>query len=188
MNKLKYYNLSKHIPIITDEALNYIKEIIKEKNFKSMLEIGTAYGYSSIMLSDCLTYIETIEVKEDYYKEAVKQITMANKENTIKPRLGDGLVLEPLINSYDLIFIDAAKGKYEDFFNKYKKYLSEEGLIITDNINFHNLDLKYVSKQTIKLIKKIEKFKEFLINNEDFETTFLNIGDGLSISKRKRTN
>lgn len=188
MNKLKYFALSKHIPIISDEALKIIKEVIKENNYQTMLELGTAIGYSSIMLSSDLNYIETIEKKELLFEEALRQIKLNNKEAIITVRLGDALKITPLKDNYDLIFIDAAKGQYINYFKKFKQYLNEGGVIITDNLHFHNLELESVSKQTKKLIKKIADYKEFLINNEEFETKFIDQGDGLSISKKEVTN
>ncbi len=186
MNKLKYFALSKHIPIISDDALKVIENVIIKNNYKTMLELGTAIGYSSIMLSKHLTYIETIERNKLLYEEAIKQIKLYNKENIITARLDDALKVEPLKDKYDLIFIDAAKGQYINYFKRFKNYLSDYGVIITDNLNFHNLEIELVSKQTKKLINKIEEFKKFLTLNEEFETTFLNKGDGLSLSVKKR--
>ncbi len=185
MNNLKYFALSKHIPIISDEALSVIKTVIMANNYKTMLELGTAIGYSSIMLSDNLNYIETIEKKSALYEEALNQIALHQKENIIIARLGDALKLTPLKDKYDLIFIDAAKGQYINYFKRFQDYLNDGGAIITDNLNFHNLELEFVSKQTKKLLKKIDDFKSFLITNNDFETSFLDQGDGLSISIRK---
>lgn len=185
MNKLKYLALSKHIPIISDEALALIKEIIIANKYQTLLELGTAIGYSSIMLSETVKYLETIERNEVYYQEALKQIELYHKEKIITARLGDALTITPYKEGYDVIFIDAAKAQYLNFFKRYQNYLNENGVIITDNLNFHDLKLELVSKQTKKLIKKIATYRQFLINNEKFTTTFINKGDGLSISKRK---
>ncbi len=184
MNKFKYFALSKHIPIISDEALNIIKKVIIDNNYQTMLELGTAIGYSSVMLSSVLKEIETIERNKTLHEEALKQIKLYQKEQIITARLADALEVKPLKDKYDLIFIDAAKGQYKNYFNKFKSYLNDNGAIITDNLNFHNLELDEVSKQTRKLITKIEKFKQFLVDNEEFETQFINLGDGLSISKK----
>jgi len=89
-----------------------------------------------------------------------------------------------------LIFIDAAKAQYINFFNRYSPLLSENGVIISDNLSFHGMveDLSLTHNySTIKLVKKIRKYIDFLKNNEEFETEFLKLGDGIGVSRRKNS-
>jgi len=90
--------------------------------------------------------------------------------------------------SYDLVFIDASKGHSIDFFNKYKENLSDDGAIVTDNLSFHGLvedETLAITKNQKGLVKRIKNFIDFLDTNEEFVTTYVNVGDKISISKRK---
>ncbi len=186
MTNLKSKALKDNIPILSDEGIELIINEIKKRNLKTMLEIGTAVGYSSIILAPYLSFITTLERNEDLHKKALENIKEYQKTN-IEAVLVDAHDYKPS-RYYDLIFIDAAKAQYEKFFIKYKDFLTSEGIIICDNLNFHNLDINKVSRGTRSLIKKIESFKMFLKENKEFETEFYNIGDGLSVSWRRKWN
>ncbi|MFA5692028.1 MAG: class I SAM-dependent methyltransferase [Acholeplasmataceae bacterium] len=183
INELKNHSLTSNIPIIQDEALNYIKDLINQNNYQSILEIGTAYGYSAISFSNEKTVIDTIEKDPFRAIEASKWISQTNyKINVINE---DALTYQISNKKYDLIFIDGPKAQYEKLFSKYEKNLTEDGIIICDNLNFHHLKIDEVKNRgTKRLLKKLNEFKLFLINNPSFQTKFLNVGDGLSISKR----
>ena len=187
ITNLEIYAKENNVPIIQKEGLNFLIEYIKQNNVKTILEIGTAIGYSSInmaLVSDDIQ-ITTIERNEKMYKQAIKNIKDFNLENRINVIYGDALdtVIQ---DKYDLIFIDAAKAQYIKFFEKYKQNLQMNGTIITDNLNFHGLALhpeEIHSKNLKALVKKINNYKEFLINNKEFNTTFYEIGDGIAVSK-----
>ena len=188
--EIEKYAKENNVPIIEKDSISYIMQYIKEHNVKSILEIGSAVGYSSILMasSNPDTVVTTIERDEQRYMECLKNIKKCGLDKKINVVYQDALELNLTGVSYDLIFIDAAKGQYTKFFEKYKYFLNKGGVIITDNINFHG----YVGKsQTIEsknlrqLVSKIESYLEFLKNNEEFTTEFLNIGDGISVSRRK---
>ncbi len=187
IDNLKKTAKANHIPIIQDEGLEFIINYIKENNVKKILEIGTAVGYSSIAFAsiDKNINITTIERNDDMYKEAIKNINDFNLNNQIKVIHDDALNIN-INDKYDLIFIDAAKSQYINFFEKYKNNLDTDGVIITDNLSFHGLvedDSKTNNRNTKQLVKKIRNYIEFLKNNEEFKTEFLSIGDGISVSK-----
>ncbi len=187
IDNLKKTAKANHIPIIQDEGLEFIINYIKENNVKKILEIGTAVGYSSIAFEsiDKNINITTIERNDDMYKEAIKNINDFNLNNQIKVIHDDALNIN-INDKYDLIFIDAAKSQYINFFEKYKNNLDTDGVIITDNLSFHGLvedDSKTNNRNTKQLVKKIRNYIEFLKNNEEFKTEFLSIGDGISVSK-----
>ncbi len=187
ITNLEIYAKENNVPIIQKEGLNFLIEYIKQNNVKTILEIGTAIGYSSInmaLVSDDIQ-ITTIERNEKMYKQAIKNIKDFNLENRINVIYGDALdtVVQ---DKYDLIFIDAAKAQYIKFFEKYKQNLQINGTIITDNLNFHGLALhpeEIHSKNLKALVRKINNYKDFLINNKKFNTTFYEIGDGIAVSK-----
>lgn len=187
ITNLEIYAKENNVPIIQKEGLNFLIEYIKQNNVKTILEIGTAIGYSSInmaLVSDDIQ-ITTIERNEKMYKQAIENIKDFNLENRINVIYGDAL--DTVVQGkYDLIFIDAAKAQYIKFFEKYKQNLQMNGTIITDNLNFHGLALhpeEIHSKNLKALVRKINNYKDFLINNKKFNTTFYEIGDGIAVSK-----
>ena len=184
---LEIYAKENNVPIIQKEGLNFLIKYIEQNNIKNILEIGTAIGYSSInmaLVSDDIQ-ITTVERNEQMYNQAIKNIKEFNLENRINVIYGDAL--DTVIQGkYDLIFIDAAKAQYIKFFEKYKQNLQKNGAIITDNLNFHGLALhpeEIHSKNLKALVRKINNYKEFLINNQEFHTVFYEIGDGIAVSK-----
>lgn len=188
---MEEYAKENNVPIIEKKSIVYIMKYIKEHNVEAILEIGSAIGYSAILMasSNSKAQVTTIERDEARYMECLKNVKKCGMEKRINVVYQDALELnlsEEL--KYDLIFIDAAKGQYIKFFEKYKNFLKPGGVIITDNIKFHY----YVGKSNMldkgnlkSLVEKIESYIEFLKNNPEFDTKFLNIGDGLSISRWK---
>jgi len=186
---IKNYAMQNEVPIMQDEGSDFICDYIKNHNVKSVLEIGTAIGYSSIKFAQLSGDIKvtTIELDEERYKAAVKNVEEKGLSNRITLIHGDALTAE-IPGKFDLIFIDAAKAQYTKFFEKYKENLSESGVIISDNLSFHGMveDLSLTHNySTKKLVKKIRKYIDFLKTNEEFETEFFKKGDGISVSRRK---
>lgn len=187
IKEMKEYAEDNNVPIITDEGIDYIRNYIKENNIKRILEVGAAIGYSSILmaLTDEEITITTIERDEKRYLEAVKNIKKFHLQERITLLYKDAFDVE-LDEEFDLVFIDAAKAQNTKFFEKFSKNLAKQGTIITDNMNFHGLvedESKIESRNLRALIRKVKAYHEFLENNEDYKTEFLNIGDGLAVSK-----
>lgn len=187
IEEMKTYADENNVPIITDEGINYIKKYIEDNNVKSILEIGAAIGYSSIMmaLTNDDIKITTVERDEKRYLEAVKNIKKFNLEDRITLLYKDAFDVN-LTDKFDLIFIDAAKAQNTRFFEKFEVNLEKNGTIITDNMNFHGLveDPETIQSRNLRaLVRKVRNYHEFLENNENYKTEFLDIGDGLAISK-----
>ena len=187
IKEMKEYAEENNVPIITDEGIDYIRNYIKENNIKRILEVGAAIGYSSILmaLTDDEITITTIERDEKRYLEAVKNIKKFHLEERITLLYKDAFDVE-LDEEFDLVFIDAAKAQNTRFFEKFSKNLAKQGTIITDNMNFHGLvddESKIESRNLRALIRKVKAYHDYLENNEDYKTIFLNIGDGLAVSK-----
>lgn len=189
LEEIEMYAKEKSVPIMMKDGIEYLCNYIKENNIKRILEIGSAIGYSSIKMAlvDKDIEIITIEKDIDRYNEAVSNIDKFNLSNRINIILGDARDTE-IDGEYDLIFIDASKGNNINFFNRYKKNLSDYGVIITDNLLFHGLvrDASLVkTKNQRGIVRKIKEFISFLDNNDDFNTEYIDVGDGISISRRK---
>ena len=189
--EMEQYAIDNNIPIIEKKSIAYIMNYIREHNIKNILEIGSAIGYSTILMASSKpdVYVTTIEKDEVRYMECLKNVKAVHLDKKINVVYQDALEVN-LSNElkFDLIFIDAAKGQYTKFFEKFKYFLTDNGTIITDNINFHGYvgHSDSLENGNLKnLVKKIEGYVDFLKNNDEFTTEFLNIGDGISISVRK---
>lgn len=172
-----------------DEGLDFLLDFIKNNNVKTILEIGTAVGYSAIKMAcvDKNIRIVTVERDEERYKQAVENVKSMNLEDRIELIFEDAMNVQ-LHEKFDLIFIDAAKGKNIEFFEKFKFNLSDVGYIITDNLNFHGyveMELLDIKSRNIRgLVRKIRNYINFLKDNKEFETKFYDFGDGISVSKK----
>lgn len=192
LSEIEEYAINNHVPIIEKSSITFIMKLIKNNKIKSVLEIGSAIGYSSILMASVNkdVSVTTIEKDETRYMECLKNIKKANLEKKINVVYQDAL--EVNLNEdhkYDLIFIDAAKAKNIDFFEKFKFFLNDGGIIITDNINFHG----YVGKSKDldstnfkKMVERIEEYIEFLKSNKEFTTKFYDVGDGLAVSIKNK--
>lgn len=190
IQQMKEYASIHNVPIITDEGLQFIEDYIRKHSIHHILEIGTAIGYSAICmcnLSPNIT-ITTIERDESRYLEAVNNIKKANLESRIELIFGDALDVS-IDDQFDLIFIDAAKAQNMKFFEKYEFNLKENGTIITDNMNFHGLvfkDEKDIESRNLRqLVRKVKNYKDFLEQNQKYDTEFFDVGDGLAVSEKK---
>ncbi len=191
IEEIEQYAKENQVPIMLPDGIEYLCDYILKHNIKNILEIGTAIGYSAIRMAlvDPGIHITTIERDVDRYKMALDNIKRLGKQEQIDVILGDAMdtIIE---GSFDLIFIDASKGHSIDFFERYAKNLATDGVIITDNLSFHGLvedESLAVTKNQRGLVKKIKKFIEFLNNHEEFITEYINVGDKISISKRKES-
>ncbi|HOO44404.1 MAG TPA: O-methyltransferase [Bacillota bacterium] len=179
-----------HTPIVQKDAIRLIIQMIKASDAKHVLEIGSAIGYSAIMMAMFTdAHVTTIERDHDSYERAKKNISDASLDSRITLIESDALLYN-MAEDYrcDLLFIDAAKGSYEKFFSKYTPFLKSKGIVICDNLLFHGLveneDLIQTKNQA-KLVDKIRRFNQFLVNQDGFDTHVYDIGDGLSISIKK---
>ena len=189
IRRLEEYAKENNVPIMMKDGIEFLTQYIKENNVKTVLEIGSAIGYSAIRMAlvDESIKVTTIERDTSRYNEAVKNIKEFNLENQIEIINADALEYED-DKQYDLIFIDAAKAQYIKFFEKYKVNLKQDGTIISDNLDFHGLVKNpelTSNRNTKQLVRKINKYIEFLKENKEFKTEFISLGDGIGISKRQ---
>ena len=190
LEEIENYAKAHNVPIIQKPGIEFIQNYIKQNNVKSILEIGSAIGYSAIRMAliDNKIKITTIERDIERYNVAINNIENFNLKNQIDIILNDALDIE-IKGKYDLIFIDAAKAQYIKFFEKFKRNLNNGGAIITDNLDFHGLceNIETIKSRNLKaLVKKINKYRNFLIENKEFNTKFYKTGDGIAISKKNK--
>ena len=188
--EMEEYANEHNVPIIEKKSIAFIMKYIKSHNIKSVLEIGSAIGYSAILMASASedVYVTTIERDETRYMECLKNVKKCKLDKIINVVFQDALEVNMGDVKYDMIFIDAAKGQYTKFFEKFKYFLNDGGVIITDNLKFHGHvgnSANIESKNLKSLVQKIESYIDFLKDNEEFETEFFDIGDGLSVSVKK---
>ena len=189
INQIKEYATKNNVPIMNDSGISYLCDFIYQNNIKNVLEIGTAIGYSAIMM--CLASsdvcVTSIERDEKRYLEAVKNVKKMNLEDRIDLIFKDALDIS-INDKFDLIFIDAAKAQNIKFFEKFEYNLKSGGYIITDNLNFHGLvsmDVKDIKSRNLRqLVRKINDYKRFLEKNSRYVTRFIDVGDGISVSRK----
>lgn len=189
LEEMEKYAKEQNVPIMEKEGIGFLTKYIKDNNIKSILEIGAAIGYSAIKMASVSDDIKVTTIERDSfrYNEAVKNIEYNNLNDRINIILGDALEVN-IEGSYDLIFIDAAKAQSIKFFEKYSPLLKDNGTIITDNINFHGLtfsDNPAPTRNLRQLTRKIKAYLEFLENNKEYDSKYINIGDGVIVSKKK---
>lgn len=193
LEELKQTALANHIPIMQEEGLAFMTKMLHECQASSVLEIGTAVGYSAIYMASQLDhlYIDTIERDDKRAAAAQANIAAFNLSSCIALHHGDALALDPKVlryAPYDCIFIDAAKAQYQKFFEKFITLLKEDGFVIVDNLDFHGMifDIEHIqNRHTRSLVRKIKAFKDWILNHQDYDSEYLNIGDGLVVIRKK---
>ena len=190
ISQIKEYASRNDVPIMKDGGIDFMCSLIRENHFTKILEIGSAIGYSAIRFASVAPDIQvtTVEIDIDRYSKAVQNISDCQLSERIHIFCEDALRWKLPDNArFDLIFIDAAKAQYVKFFEKFKVYLSEGGVIVSDNLAFHGMveDQSLTHNySTIKLLRKIRKYVSFLKSNPEFKTDFYDLGDGVSVSRK----
>ena len=189
---IKAKALEDHIPIIMDDTLAVIEEELKLFKPKRILEIGTAVGYSAICFSEFLVEngkIDTIEREEERVVEAKKNIKRAQVEDKINIIQGDAVEILPTLNEvYDMVFIDASKGKYPFFLKEALRMLAPNGIIFADNVLYKGYVLsdynKHKQRTAVRNLREFLRELNELQENKQFDIKVLEVGDGLAIAKR----
>ena len=191
--KLKAYAKENNVPIIFDDGLAFLETIIRLYKPKRILEIGTAIAYSAIRMHKvCDSYVTTIERNEKMYAKAVEHVNESGFADYINVIYKDALEAFDNVKdqTFDMIFIDAAKAQYTKFFDLYTPLLSKGGIVVCDNMLFHGLvenDEEYMNQtRAVRgLIRKLANFHKVLLENEDYDTSIFEIGDGMAVSVKK---
>lgn len=190
LEEVKQKALENHIPILMDDTLEKIEEILLEEKPKRILEIGTAVGYSASMFAkftddDCV--IDTIEIDEERAKEAKENIKQIGIENRINIIVGNAVDILPTLNeTYDIVFIDAAKGKYPIFLKEGIRMIKNGGLVLADNILYKGYVMSdYNAHKQRTAVRHLREYIKEITENENLESKILEIGDGLAITRVK---
>ena len=190
LRKIKQKALEEHIPIIMDDTLEVVDKILKEVKPTKILEIGTAVGYSAMCFSEYLQEggrIDTIERDEDRIAEAKINIKNVGVEHKIKIYEGDAVEILPTLDEkYDVVFIDAAKGKYPFFLKEALRMIRPTGVILADNILYKGYVMSDYNKHKQRTaVRNLREYIKETTENPNLKTEILEVGDGLAISKMK---
>ena len=185
--ELRNYGIENNIPIMKLETKEFLKTLISISKPKNILEIGTAIGYSSLLFSKYSNAnITTIEKSKEISEIAKANFSKYDKKiNLIN--MDAKKALNNFNQGFDFVFIDANKSQYEYYFNESLKLLNENGLIVCDNILFRgeitNDDL--INRRHITMVKNLRKFLSYITNLDDYVTSIIPIGDGISLTTRR---
>lgn len=192
LTRMEEYAQKHHISIVDPEVgqlLNLLVNLTKPRN---ILEVGTAIGYSTICMGRALeegAYITTIELLSGRLTQALENFTEAgiiDKVNTIN---GDAKEIVPqLTDTYDFIFLDAAKGQYPEFLNLARRLLKPGGLLVADNVLLNGwvIDLKYPERRKKTMVYRMRGFLEELKNQAEFTSSIIPLGDGVALIWKRR--
>ena len=188
--EIEQYGRSNNIPILLDDSLVYISELLSKINPRRILEIGTAIGFSAISFSKYLSEdgrIDTIEIEALRVEQAIQNIEKVGVSDKIRVLEGDALDILPYLQEqYDVVFIDAAKGKYNEFFEHALRLCKQGGYIIADNVLYKGMvQSDYNKHKQRTAVNKLRNFIDMTSNNEHLDAKLLEIGDGLMICKVK---
>ena len=187
LNKIKQKALEEHIPIIMDDTLEVIAKYLTKIKPEKILEIGTAVGYSAMCFSEYLSEdgkIDTIERDTDRIAEAKENIKKVGVEDKINIYEGDAVEILPTLNDkYDVVFIDAAKGKYPFFLKESMRMIKQNGIIFADNILYKGYVMSDYNKHKQRTaVRNLREYIKEVTENPNIETEILKVGDGLAIS------
>ncbi len=184
---LKKDALENHIPIIMDDTLEKIKEILETEKPKRILEIGTAVGYSAscfVKYSEDVI-VDTIELDEERAKQAIENVKKIGVDKNINIMIGNAVeILPTLSGEYDIVFIDAAKSKYSIFLEEGIRLIRNGGLILADNVLYKGYVMSDYNKHKQRTaVRHLREYIKEVTENPNLETEILEIGDGLAITR-----
>ena len=191
LKEMEQYAKDNHVPVISPEVASLLIVLGSLVRPARILEVGTAIGYSSVLLAEILApggRIDTIERQEEMILEASKNIKKAGLKHTISIIAGDATeVLKCLDKQYDMVFLDAAKGQYPEFLPDCLRMLKKGGLLVSDNVLFKGMvasdDLIIRRKKTI--VNRMRSYLDLLCGDPSLNTSILPVGDGVALSYKK---
>lgn len=194
ITQMEQYAEEYRIPIMESVGIESLIGLLRIQKPKRILEIGSAIGYSAIRIATALpeTNVFTIERDVERYAKAVDNIAESGLTKRIQIIEADALEIDldkTYIETFDVLFIDAAKGQYKRFFEKYTPFLNSNGVIYCDNIFMHGMVLREdadVPKRSRTMIRKLKEFTRWVMSHPEYDSVLLPIGDGLLIATKKQ--
>ena len=187
--EMEEYAKEYNVPIVTKEVAEYLKFLVRDKDIKNILEVGTAIGYSGIVMGKEIEpkggKLYTIEIDEERYSLAQENIKKSGLKNIISIKGDATEEISKIDDNFDFVFIDASKGHYKEFFEDSMKLLNKDGIIFIDNIMFRGYLYKEFPKRFKTIVRRLNEFIEYLHTREDGEFVLLPFGDGVGLFRKK---
>ncbi|MEI4769463.1 O-methyltransferase [Psychrobacillus sp. FJAT-51614] len=191
--EMEQYAKENHVPIMQLAGMESLIHLLSLQKPKTLLELGTAIGYSSMRIASKLTSISIVTIERDVDKANIAKnyIERGKLQDRIEVIIGDALEISNEIfkdKKFDAIFIDAAKGQYKKFFEKYAPLLNDGGVIYCDNLLLNGLSelpMSEVPRRKRTMVRNQHHFTEWLMNHPDYDTAFLPVGDGMLVSIKR---
>ena len=179
--------LENHVPIIMDDTLEVVKNILEKEKPTRILEIGTAVGYSASCFVKYApeVIVDTIELDEVRANEAIENVKKIGVDENINIMIGNAVeILPTLSGEYDLVFIDAAKSKYSIFLSEGIRLIRNGGLILADNVLYKGYVMSDYNKHKQRTaVRHLREYIKEVTENPNLETEILEVGDGLAITR-----
>ncbi len=178
-----------NIPVILDEGRDFLCGFCKKHNFKSVLEIGTAVGYSGCFILQNLeeSHLTTIEKNEESAAVATQTFLQMGLQERVTQIVGDAKEeIEKIDQKFDFIFLDGPKGQYINYIDRLKQMLNKDGYILADNVLFKGLvrGQEFVEKKKRTIVVNLRKFLNKIKQDKDFEVEVFEDGDGIAVIKK----
>lgn len=196
VTEMEAYAKEQHVPIMERSGMEMLLGLLRLQQPTSILEIGSAIGYSAIRMALELpnATIHTIERDQERYMKAIDYVERAQLSSRISFHFGDALEIEHPINeksTFDALFIDAAKGQYKRFFERYAPFIEAGGMIYCDNIFMHGdvfLPEDEIPKRKRTMIRNLKAFTNWLLHHPNYDTSLFPIGDGILVARKHHSN
>lgn len=192
LQELEKYARENDVPIVRPQMQSLLKFLMAFQKPEAILEVGTAIGFSALLMSEYApkdAHITTIEKYEKRIPLAKENFQKAGKEEVITLLEGDAIdILGNLKETYDFIFMDAAKGQYINFLPDILRLLKKGGLLVSDNIlqDGEMIESKFaVTRRNRTIHKRMREYLYALTHHEELETVILPIADGVTLSVKK---
>lgn len=193
LSEMENYAKQNHIPIMELPGIEAMLQILRIQKPKRILEVGTAIGYSALRIVTAIDDVKVVTIERDIERCQLAEtyFERSGQKDQIVLIKGDALEVEDQVQKlgpFDTIFIDAAKGQYQRFFERYSKYLQPEGIVIIDNVLYEGFVYEpevIRTRRTRCSVKKIVQFNRWLMSHPDYDTAIIPVGDGVAISKKR---
>lgn len=193
MEALKEYADNYLVPIVHPEVGTLLRVLCTLHQPKRILEVGTAIGYSALLMDDACggrVQIDTLELNPEMVLQARKNIDAFQASDRITVHEGDGAeLLETMTGPYDLIFIDAAKGQYLEYLSRVIPLMKTGTLLVSDNVLFKGMVAtnELLVRRKITLVKRLRSYLKIIMDHKLMESTVIPVGDGVALSVWKGT-
>lgn len=190
--EMEQFAVENHVPIMQLAGIESLNQLLRIQNPQHILEIGTAIGYSAMRMAMALPAVSIVTIERDetrvaHARQFIARSDVAERITVIE---GDALdvEVETIQPTFDAIFIDAAKGQYQKFFEKYSPLVPSGGVLYIDNMYMHglsDLDIKEVPRRKRTMIRNLKTFSEWIMAHPDYTSAFFPVGDGLLICLKR---